>query len=95
MNARAPYQPHSATSLEAARRIGNHVGRMELEILNLITEAQAAGGSGVTDDELIVAFGTQSARPRRIYLTAIGKLRDSGTTRKTRTGRSAVVWVLA
>ena len=95
MNARAPFQGHSATSKEAARAIAGQLGRMELEILNLIMDAQAAGALGATDEELIVAFGTQSARPRRIYLTATGKLRDSGATRKTRTGRAAVVWVIA
>ena len=92
---RAPFQNHSPTSCEAARLIAPHLSRMEVEILNLITEAQAAGGDGLTDDELIIAFGSQSARPRRIFLVACGKVVDSGITRKTRAGRKAVVWRLA
>ena len=91
----APFQKHSPTSCEAARLIAPRLSQMEAEILNLITEAQAAGGDGLTDDELIVAFGTQSARPRRIFLVACQKLKDSGATRPTRSGRRAVVWSIA
>jgi hypothetical protein len=91
----APYQKHSATSHEAARMIAPKLSAMELEILNLISQSQAAAGTGMTDAELIDDFGSQSARPRRIFLTKIGKLKDSGATRKTRSGYKAVVWVLA
>lgn len=91
---RAPYQRHSDTSKEAARAMTGRCSTMEVEVLNVITECQNAGGDGMTDDELIVAFGTHSVRPRRIYLALLGKLRDSGTTRKTRSGRKAVVWAL-
>ena len=95
MEIAAPFQQHSVTSIEAAISIARALGPMELEILNLIEECQVAGGNGVTDEELIIAFGSQSARPRRIYLTATGKVRDSGAVRKTRSGRNAVVWVIA
>ena len=91
----APYQQHSPTSHEAARLLAPKLSAMECEILNLITESQAASGSGLTDDELIATYGSQSARPRRIFLTKLGKLRDTGTVRKTRAGRNAVVWALA
>lgn len=86
----APYQRHSPTSCEAARLIAPRLGPMEREILSVF-----ANEIGWTDDELIQRLDTQSARPRRIFLTKIGKLRDSGTTRKTRSDRRAVVWVLA
>lgn len=89
MEIAAPFQNHSATSKEAARSIAGKIGPMERELLAMF------GARDWTDDELINQFGTQSVRPRRIYLTAMGKLRDSGTTRKTRSGRAAVVWVLA
>lgn len=91
----APYQKHSATSHEAARLIAPKLSEMELEILNLIADSQAAAGTGMTDDELIADFGSQSARPRRIFLVKIGRLKDSGATRKTRAGYKAVVWVIA
>ena len=95
MEIAAPYQAHSPTSKEAARSIAGKVGPMEREVLNLIAAAQAAGGDGLTDAELIEAFGSQSARPRRIFLVAAGKLKDSMGTRKTKSGRAAVVWSLA
>ena len=95
MEIAAPFQQHSVTSIEAAISIARRLGPMELEILNLIEQCQAAGGNGLTDEELITTFGSQSARPRRIWLAATGKVRDSGFTRKTRSGRNAVVWVIS
>jgi len=95
MEIAAPFQKHSVTSVEAAISIARRLGPMEIEALNLIEQCQAAGGNGLTDDELIAAFGSQSVRPRRIYLAAAGKVRDSGAVRKTRTGHNAVVWCLA
>ena len=92
---RAPYQRTSITSKEAARAIAGHCGPMECELLNAFSACHAAGADGLTDDELIEAFGTHSVRPRRIYLVLIGKLRDTGTMRKTRSGRRATVWALA
>jgi hypothetical protein len=92
---RSPYQRHSPTSHEAARLLAPRLHAMELEILNLIADSQAAAGTGMTDDELIADFGSQSARPRRIFLVKIGRLKDSGAVRKTRSGRNAVVWVIA
>ena len=94
MEIAAPFQKHSTTSKEAARAVAGRLGRMEREVLALFDYAKKYP-PGWTDAELIERFGTQSVRPRRIFLTAIGKLRDSGTTRKTRTGRNATVWALA
>lgn len=92
MEIAAPFQKHSATSKEAARIIVGKCGPMERELLVLFFHA---GDHGWTDDALIEKVGTHSVRPRRIFLVATGKLRDSGATRKTRMGRNATVWVLA
>ena len=94
MEMRVPFQNHSATSREAARAISGKTCPMERAILALF-DYKKKFPLGWTDDELIVHFGTHSIRPRRIFLVACGKLRDSGMTRKTRSGRNAVVWVLA
>ena len=90
MELSAPFQNHSPTSKEAARSIAGKIGPMERELLAIFAQA---GAHGHTDAELIERFGTQSVRPRRIYLAAMGKLRDSGATRSTPSGRRAVVWV--
>ena len=95
MEMRVPFQNHSATSHEAARFVNPKVSAMERRILELLGQTKDIGGVGLTDEELIDVFGSQSARPRRIFLTHIGKVVDSGTTRKTRSGRRAVVWRLA
>jgi len=85
----APYQPHSQTSKAAAKAIEDHLGPMEHRVLDKFTPALSW-----TDDELIREFGTQSVRPRRIALTQRGFLEDTGQTRKTASGRNAVVWGL-
>jgi len=52
---------------------------------------------GATDEEIQVATGINpnSQRPRRVELVDRGYIKDSGRRRKTRSGRSAIVWVLA
>ena len=88
----APYQQHSVTSLEAALSMKSHLGRMEGQVLSYIA---ARGTYGATDAEIIEALGSHSYRPRRIRLVQLGLLRDSGGTRKTSSGRKAVIWTLA
>ena len=88
----APYQQHSITSLEAALSMKLHLGRMEGQVLSYIA---ARVDYGATDAEIIEALGSQSYRPRRIRLVQLGLLRDGGETRKTPSGRKAVVWVMA
>ena len=88
----APFVQGSITSLEAALSIASSLGRMEGQVLSYIA---ARGDYGATDAEIIEALGSQSYRPRRIRLVQLGLLRDGGETRKTPSGRKAVVWVMA
>jgi hypothetical protein len=48
----------------------------------------------LTDEEMQVRLemNPSTQRPRRIELVGMGLVVDSGTTRKTRSGRSAVAW---
>ena len=59
----------------------------------------SSGGSAavVAADEAIAALkmNPSSFRPRRGELVEVGMLKDSGQRRKTASGRSAVVWVVA
>ena len=54
--------------------------------------------SGRTDDELnillVPTLSPDAIRPRRGELVDAGKVRDSGTTRKTRRGKQAIVWII-
>jgi hypothetical protein len=52
---------------------------------------------GATDEEIqfVVGMNPSTQRPRRIELVRMGLVRDSGTTRLTRAGRKATVWVIA
>ena len=92
MNPPAPFVQGSLTSCEAALGIAPHLGRMEGQVLSYIAARETYGA---TDAEIIEALGSHSYRPRRILLVQLGLLRDSGGTRKTSSGRKAVIWTLA
>lgn len=61
----------------------------------ILAYIQSEGDGGATDDEIEQATGIHgnSARPRRIELARAGQIETrDGITRKTRSGRGAVVW---
>ncbi len=78
------------TSIIAARSVTESADQMRSRVLVAIREA-----GGATCDEVEVSLEmkhqTASARIRELQLE--GRVRDSGTRRKTRSGRPAVVWV--
>lgn len=83
-----------ATSLEAAKTVSN-VGKTQQRILC----ALRAHGP-MTDEELCKAIADQEKEPvsvsgirtRRSELVELGDVYDTGKTRLTVTGRSAIVW---
>lgn len=80
---------NTPTSKEAARSIERHRSRLCLEIYQFIVEH-----AGATCDECEVALGLshQTASARIRDLAKVGELIDSGEIRKTRSGRSAIIW---
>lgn len=84
----------SRTSKAAADSIGDRrLSDLHELVLGLFRQA---GDHGLTDNEMQAAAGVSSVlRPRRIELTALGKIRASGRTRLTAANRMAEVWVLA
>ncbi len=87
-----PCQNRSRTSRAAANALGE---RAESHFVRYLSWLRERGEYGATDDEaqsaLSMAGSTQ--RPRRVKAVELGLVRDSGRERKTRAGRSAVVWV--
>lgn len=82
---------HNDTSHAAARSMDNTAGSIRDRVYAAI---KANGQIGVTSDYLEETMGrhqTISARVRELVL--LGKIRDSGQRRKTRSGRSARVYV--
>jgi hypothetical protein len=83
----------AATSVESTR---------DTQRAHVLAAIRATGVQGATDDELQVALGLNgsSERPRRVELWQLGAIcmqrGEDGTPRRrrTRTGRSAVVWVV-
>lgn len=88
----APYKPHSATSRAAAKAIEPVAGTQRALILE---EIRIMYSYGRTDSELqfFCSLAGDTVRPRRGELFKDGLIVDSGRTRKTASGRNAVVWV--
>lgn len=82
----------SDTSASAASAIAPVAGRLRKQVYEHL---RACGEQGATDEEGIATLGLSPStyRPRRVECVEAGLVRDSGTTRKTRSGRAAVVWV--
>jgi len=85
------YQAHSATSAEAAQKAQPASAKQRARVLALLA---SLGAHGATDEEMQDALGMEGStqRPRRIELQNRMLVRDSGRTRKTRSGRAATVW---
>ena len=84
----------SATSKAAAKEIAPVAGTQRAMILDAI---RLYGDYGLTDLGIreYCALSGDTVRPRRGELLKAGLIRDSGKTRKTASGRDAVVWVAA
>lgn len=84
--------PHNGTptSQAAAERIEPNASSLRALVLDYIRTS-----GGATDEEIQVALGMagNTERPRRRELEQAGLIQDSGTTRRTASGRMAVVWV--
>lgn len=86
-----PFAKHSDTSREAAESLTN-TATLRTMVFNAI---KLRNGLGATDQELqeLLHLPPNVETPRRWELVNLGLVRDSGNRRKTRSGRSAAVWV--
>jgi hypothetical protein len=84
----------SATSRVAAVEAVPLTGSKRADVYALIRSQK---DYGATDEEIqtYLDMNPSTQRPRRVELVDAGLIRDSGTTRQTRSGRPAVVWVAA
>ena len=82
----------SATSEAAAESIEPKAATLRRKVLDYL---RAAGDLGATDEQMQtdLAMPANTQRPRRDELVTGRLVRDSGNTRPTKSGRSAVVWV--
>ncbi|TXH57058.1 MAG: hypothetical protein E6Q97_05045 [Desulfurellales bacterium] len=88
---RLPYVADSDTSHAAADSMRVHAAHLRGEIYDLVAKSH----DGMTCDEAEEITGRphQSVSPRFLELRKMGRIVDSGIRRKTRSGRSATVWV--
>jgi len=89
-----PHQRRSPTSRAAAIQMLPTAGTKRRLVYDFLLSSAKYGG---TDEQMQVALQMPGnvQRPRRIELVAVGLVRDSGRTRKTRAGRQAVIWIAA
>jgi hypothetical protein len=87
-----PAQRHSPTSVAAAEAIRAAMPALRRRVLDALGDS---GERGLTDEEGIDGTGLSPStyRPRRVELCERGLCRDSGRTRRVRSGKAAVVWV--
>lgn len=85
----APYVLGSRTSRAAAERIAPSIGPTARVILDVLDER---GPMTEQEIEIATGFGGNTVRPRLVELRHAGKVRDSGYTGKTASGRDAVKW---
>jgi len=85
-----PFQAHSGTSRAAAEGMRSPAVTDRAAVLMVIQQST----HGRTDEEIqrMLKLNPSTQRPRRIELVQAGKVRDSGRTRKTKSGRAATVW---
>lgn len=86
----SPFQRHSPTSLNAAIGVTAKAPSLKAQVLAFIVQS---GSEGLTDEEMQASIDANTQRPRRVELVAEGEVVDSGRTRPTAHGKSAVVWV--
>jgi len=81
------------TSREAHRRIRPAAPSLRAQVRAFIRDR---GDNGATDQEIQDALGMspQTECPRRKELQQGEEIMDSGRKRKTRAGRSAIVWMI-
>lgn len=91
LGARDLFQASSPTSHEAAVAIRPAAETLRAKVLEYL---RSRGETGATDEEIQDGLGMaqNTERPRRVELVEAGSVVDSGETRKTRSGRKAVIW---
>jgi hypothetical protein len=85
-------QPHSPTSQAAATAIRPDANRLRAAVLEFL---RTRGADGATDEDGIegTGIGPSTFRPRRVELVELAMVKDSGTKRRTKSGRLAAVWI--
>lgn len=89
-----PYAPGSDTSREAAETGRTNAAKWRAKVAAMFA---VNSSDGYTADELASWFAVpaNTIAPRITSLQQAGEIVDSGKRRKTRSGKSAVVWVSA
>lgn len=87
-----PYKRDSETSIAAAGKARPKAPAYRTAILGYLT---GRAEQGATNEEISLAMGIkiQTVCPRMVELREAGTVVDSGTRRRTESGRDAVVWI--
>ncbi len=88
-----PSVRHSETSRAAAAGIKKKIGPLHTKIIAFLIARQ----QGATDEEMQddIPMRPNTQRPRRVELTQMGRVMDSGRRKPTDSKRDAVIWVIS
>lgn len=87
-----PHQSHSTTSQRAAAQIKDKIGPLHKKILSYLDRYPNGACDERLGRELDMPMNT--LRPRRRELQLMQRIRDSGRTESTDSGREAVIWII-
>ncbi len=82
------------TSDAAAASMRPHAATLRADIYSFVSRRHQVGATA-DEIEMMLEIAGNTVRPRLVELRQLGSIRDSGRTRKTRSGRSAIIWVAA
>jgi len=85
-----PYQPHSETSIAAAKSVAPKAVSLREQVYNALRYAP------MTDEQIAVrlSLNPSTSRPRRVELVKAGRIVEVGKA-STASGRTAVLWGVA
>lgn len=86
---------HPETSYAAANSVRLCTGTARRRVMQLLADAFANIGYGLSDEEIQEALGMSpnTERPRRVELVRAGYVMDSNCRTTTMSGREAILWV--
>jgi len=88
-----PFAKNSPTSKAAAISMRPFAPNIREQVFDVVMTYRLGNGSTCDEVEVLSKLSHQTVSARIRELFKAGRIRDSGRTRKTRSNRSAIVWV--
>ncbi len=90
----SPAHNGTPTSAAAAKSMQGLSLRIRGQVLRFLTDRRLLGATSEEVEHALEIAGN-TCRPRLVELRQLGLVKDSGRTRKTKSGRQAIIWIAA